>query len=164
VTDLLQRVEENIQNRRLLERGQTILVAVSGGLDSMALLHSLHKLSSRHQWKLTIAHFNHQLRGRSSDADEKLVRKTAAAMRLPFVAGRANVKEFAQQSKTSVEMAARKLRHDFFARVARERKIRVVALAHHADDQVELFFLRILRGAGGEGLAGMKNHARSSAA
>jgi len=156
VTDLLQRVEENIQNRRLLERGQTILVAVSGGLDSMALLHSLHKLSSRHQWKLTIAHFNHQLRGRSSDADEKLVRKTAAAMRLPFVAGRANVKEFAQQSKTSVEMAARKLRHDFFARVARERKIRVVALAHHADDQVELFFLRILRGAGGEGLAGMK--------
>ena len=82
-------------------------------------------------------------------------------MRLPFVAGRANVKEFAQRSKLSVEMAARKLRHDFFARVARERKIRVVALAHHADDQVELFFLRVLRGAGGEGLAGMKWRAPS---
>ena len=95
-------------------------------------------------------------------------------MGLPFVAGRANVKEFAQKSKLSVEMAARKLRHDFFARVAKERKIRVVALAHHADDQVELFFLRVLRGAGGEGLAGMKwrspspvdskYHARSSVA
>jgi len=66
------------------------------------------------------------------------------------------VKEFAKKTKLSVEMAARKLRHDFFARTAKERKIRVMALAHHADDQVELFFLRVLRGAGGEGLAGMK--------
>jgi len=156
VTDLLQRVEENIQNRRLLEPGQAVLVAVSGGLDSMTLLHTLHELSSRHRWKLTVAHFNHRLRGRSSDADEKLVRHTAAALRLPFVAGRASVREFAQKSKLSVEMAARKLRHDFFARTAMERKIRVVALAHHADDQLELFFLRVLRGAGGEGLAGMK--------
>ncbi len=122
----------------------------------MTLLHTLHELSSRHRWQLTVAYFNHQLRGRSSDADEKLVRQTAAAMRLPFVAGRANVREFAQKSKLSVEMAARKLRHDFFARLAKERKIRAIALAHHADDQVELFFLRILRGAGGEGLAGMK--------
>jgi tRNA(Ile)-lysidine synthase len=156
VTDLLQRVEENIQNRRLLKRGQAVLVAVSGGLDSMTLLHALHELSSRHRWHLTVAHFNHRLRGRSSDADEKLVRQTAAALRLPFIAGRANVREYAQKSKLSIEMAARKLRHDFFARAAKERKIRVVALAHHADDQVELFFLRVLRGAGGEGLAGMK--------
>ena len=156
MTDLLQRVEQNIQYRRLLKRGQAVLVGVSGGLDSMTLLHALHKLSSRHRWRLTVAHFNHQLRGRSSDADEKLVRQTAAAMKLPFVAGRANVREFAQKSKLSVEMAARKLRHDFFARTAKERKIRVIALAHHADDQVELFFLRLLRGAGGEGLAGMK--------
>jgi tRNA(Ile)-lysidine synthase len=161
VTDWLQRVEENIQNRRLLKSGQAVLVAVSGGLDSLTLLHTLHELSSRHRWKLTVAHFNHRLRGRSSDADEKLVRQTAAAMRLPFVAGRANVKEFAQKSKLSIEMAARKLRHDFFARLATERKIRVVALAHHADDQVELFFLRVLRGAGGEGLAGMKWRAPS---
>jgi tRNA(Ile)-lysidine synthase len=156
VSDLLQRVENNIQDRRLLKHGQAVLVAVSGGLDSMTLLHTLHELSSRHQWKLTVAHFNHQLRGRSSGADEKLVRQTAAAMRLPLAAGRANVREFAQKSKLSVEMAARKLRHDFFARAAMERKIRVIALAHHADDQVELFFLRVLRGAGGEGLAGMK--------
>ena len=122
----------------------------------MTLLQALHKLSSRHRWRLTVAHFNHQLRGRSSNADEELVRQTAAAMRLPFVAGRANVKAFAQKSKMSIEMAARKLRHDFFARTAKERKTRVIALAHHADDQVELFFLRVLRGAGGEGLAGMK--------
>jgi len=161
VTGLLQRVEQNIQNRRLLQRGQKVMLAVSGGLDSMVLLHTLRRLSSRHRWRLTVAHFNHQLRGRSSDADEKLVHQTATAMKLPFVAGRADVREFARISKLSIEMAARKLRHDFFARVANERKICIIALAHHADDQVELFFLRVLRGAGGEGLAGMKWRAPS---
>ena len=154
--DLLQRVEKSIQNRRRLKRGQTVLVGVSGGLDSMTLLHALHKLSSRHRWKLTVAHFNHRLRGRSSDADERLVREAAMALKLPIVVGRANVRKFAKKSGLSVEMAARKLRHEFFVRAAKERGIRVVALAHHADDQVELFFLRVLRGAGGEGLAGMK--------
>jgi tRNA(Ile)-lysidine synthase len=156
VTDLLQRVENSIQNRKLLNRGGKILVAVSGGLDSMVMLHALEKLSARHKWKISVAHFNHQLRGRAGDADENLVRKTATKMKLPFVFGRADVRKFAVPSKLSVEMAARKLRHEFFSRAARARKIPVVALAHHADDQVELFFLRLLRGAGGEGLAGMK--------
>ena len=122
----------------------------------MALLFALHSLAGKWRWKIVVAHFNHQLRGRSSDADEKLVRKMAAALGLPFVAGRADVAGFAKKSKLSVEMAARKLRHEFFARIAGERKIFSVALAHHADDQVELFFLRVLRGAGGEGVAGMK--------
>jgi tRNA(Ile)-lysidine synthase len=156
VTDLPQRIEHSIQNRKLLKRGQKILVAVSGGLDSMVLLHALKKLSAKHKWKITVAHFNHQLRGRASDADEKLVRKTAAEMQLPVVVENADVKQFAAQSKLSIEMAARKLRHEFFARAAQRKKIKTIALAHHADDQVELFFLRVLRGAGGEGLAGMK--------
>jgi tRNA(Ile)-lysidine synthase len=161
VTDLFQLAEQNIRNRKLLKRGQAILVAVSGGLDSKTLLHVLHALSARHRWKLTIAHFNHQLRGRSSNADEQLVRKTAMSLKLPIVVGRANVREFAQKSGLSIEMAARKLRHEFFVRAAKERGIRVVALAHHADDQVELFFLRVLRGTSGEGMAGMKWHSPS---
>ena len=156
MTDLFQHVEQTIQSRRLLKRGQAVLAAVSGGLDSMTLLQILHALSTRHCWKLAVAHFNHQLRGRSSDADEKLVRQTAVALKLPLVVDRANVRKFAESSKLSIEMAARKLRHEFFVRAACERNISVVALAHHADDQVELFFLRALRGAGGEGLAGMK--------
>ncbi len=163
MTSLLQRVEQNIQNRQLLKRGNKTLVAVSGGLDSMVLLFALISLAKKWRWKITVAHFNHQLRGRDSDADERFVRKTAAALKLPFVTGRADVKQFARQSKLSIEMAARKLRHEFFTRVARERKISAVALAHHADDQVELFFLRVLRGAGGEGLAGMKWRAPSPA-
>ncbi|MGO8839025.1 MAG: tRNA lysidine(34) synthetase TilS [Limisphaerales bacterium] len=163
MTGLLKHVELSIQNRRLLRRGDRVLVAVSGGLDSMALLHVLHQVATRHRWRLTVAHFNHRLRGCASNADENLVRRAAAALKLPFVAGRADVKDFARQSKLSVEMAARKLRHEFLARTARQRKISVIALAQHADDQVELFFLRLLRGAGGEGLAGMKWRSASPA-
>ena len=122
----------------------------------MVLLHVLHSLAQINRWQISVAHFNHHLRGHASAADEKLVRQTAAKLRIKFFAGGAGVKAFAAQSKISLEMAARKLRHDFFAQIAREQKISTVALAHHADDQVELFFLRLLRGAGGEGLAGMK--------
>jgi len=156
VSDLLQRIAKNVRDHRLFERGDMVLIAVSGGVDSMALLHLLRALSRMYHWKLTVAHFNHQLRGRSSNADEKLVRQTASAMRLPVVVGHADVRRFAEKSKLSIEMAARDLRHEFFARAAKQRGAREVALAHHADDQVELFFLRLLRGAGAEGLAGMK--------
>jgi tRNA(Ile)-lysidine synthase len=152
-----------IQGRRLFKRGEKLLIAVSGGIDSMVLLHALKILSAKHQWILVVAHFNHRLRGRASDADKRLVRKTAAAMRLPVAVGSADVKAFAAKLKLSLEMAARKLRHEFLAQVAQKQKIKTIALAHHADDQVELFFLRLLRGAGSEGLAGMKWHSPSPA-
>ncbi len=122
----------------------------------MVLLHTLKILSAKYKWKIVVAHFNHQLRGRASDADEKLVRRIAAKMKLPVVVENADVKSFAKKSKLSIEMAARKLRHEFFARTARKRKIKTIALAHHADDQVELFFLRLFRGSSSEGLRGMK--------
>jgi tRNA(Ile)-lysidine synthase len=161
VSDFFQRLENRIRSRDLLSRGQKILVAVSGGADSMVLLHALNSLAGKWRWKISVAHFNHHLRGRSSDADERLVRQTAAALKLPVVVGTADVKQFANKSKLSIEMAARKLRHEYFARMAREWIISTITLAHHADDQVELFFLRLLRGAGGEGLAGMKWRAPS---
>ena len=163
VNEFLQRAETEIQKRQMLPRGQKILAAVSGGADSLVLLHVLHSHAPKYRWKISVAHFNHRLRGRASDADEKLVHRTARKLSLPFYVAGADVKKFAAQSKISVEMAARKLRHEFLARVAREQKNSVVALAHHADDQVELFFLRVLRGAGGEGLAGMKWQSSSPA-
>ncbi len=83
-------------------------------------------------------------------------------MGLPLVVGRAAVKELARKQKLSLEMAGRGLRHGFLARTARQRHIPTVALAHHADDQLELFFLRLLRGSGGEGLAGMRWRTRSA--
>jgi tRNA(Ile)-lysidine synthase len=156
VSYLLDQIEQSIRARRLFRPGQRILVAVSGGADSVVLLHLLHELARKHRWQLTAAHFNHRLRGRSSDADERLVRCVAERLKVPFLTDGADVRAFARAQKLSLEMAARKLRHDFLARAAARRRIPSVALAHHADDQLELFFLRLLRGSGGEGLAGMK--------
>lgn len=129
----------------------------------MVLLHLLHDLSQTYGWKITVAHFNHQLRGRSSNADKRLVEKTAAELGLKLRVDRADVKTFAKTNGLSTEMAARKLRHRFLARTAKKLKIKTIALAHHADDQVELFFLRLLRGAGSEGLSGMNWKSNSSA-
>src|SRR5205814_10668984 len=89
-------------------------------------------------------------------ADEQLVRRRAAELKLPVLVQRANVRAFASRHKVSLEMAARKLRHDFLARAALKYDMRSIALAHHLDDQVELFFLRLFRGSGVSGLSGMK--------
>ncbi len=122
----------------------------------MVLLDLLHQLSVEHGWHLAVAHFNHRLRGRASDADERLVKMTTARLGLRCFAARADVRAFSRRKKLSLEMAARQLRHDFLARTARRLKIKNIALAHHADDQVEHFFLRLFRGASGRGLAGMR--------
>jgi tRNA(Ile)-lysidine synthase len=155
------RVGETIERQRIFHQGQTILLAVSGGVDSMVLLDLLHRLAPPFGWRLVVGHFNHQLRGAESDADEQLVQQTAASMGLPFWAGRGDVRACQMELQVSVEMAARKLRHDFLAAAARQFQATVVALAHHADDQLELFFLRLLRGAGGQGLSGMKWRSQS---
>jgi tRNA(Ile)-lysidine synthase len=152
----LHRLQLDILAFRLLPRGGKILVAVSGGLDSMVLLQALSHLAPAQGWQLTVAHFNHHLRGLASAADERLVQQTARALKLPVIVGRANVRQAARKAGISLEMAGRERRHAFLARAARRRRIPLVALAHHADDQVELFFLRLLRGASGQGLAGMK--------
>ncbi len=156
MSELVSRVAETIRIRQLFRPGQRILVAVSGGVDSIVLLHLLDQLARRYRWQLTVAHLNHQLRGRSSDADERLVRRAAVRLKLPVAVGRADVRNLAHRGKLSLEMAARKARHDFLAATAVRRGIPTIALAQHADDQIELFFLRLLRGSGGEGLAGMK--------
>jgi tRNA(Ile)-lysidine synthase len=159
-------VQAAIDQHRLFRPRERILVAVSGGVDSMVLLHILHALTrkaggraraaSARSWLLCVAHLNHALRGRSSDADERLVQRTAKTLGLPFVSERAHVKAFARESGISIEMAARQTRHEFLARAARKLHCRKIALAHHADDQVELFLLRLFRGSGLDGLGGMK--------
>src|SRR5437773_117248 len=108
----------SILSRRCLRRGQAALVGVSGGLDSMVLLHVLHGLSLKHHWRLVVAHFNHRLRGKDSDADERFVREAASKMKLEFIASHGDVRAFARRKRISIEMAARKLRHDFFTRTA----------------------------------------------
>jgi tRNA(Ile)-lysidine synthase len=161
MTDLNDRIER--ASAELFSRGQRILVAVSGGVDSMVLLHALHRLAAPQQWRLTIAHLNHGLRGRSSDADQRLVQQVTRKLGVPLIAERADIRAIAATGKSSIEMVARRVRHEFLAHAAKQNKIPAIALAHHADDQVELFFLRLLRGAGGDGLSGMEPVAASPA-
>jgi tRNA(Ile)-lysidine synthase len=154
--ELSQRVEASIAARHLLGDGQRVLVAVSGGLDSMVLLDLLRGLAAKHRWRLVVAHFNHRLRGAASDADERFVGRAAKRLGLDFVCERWARDRQKAIKRLGLEMAARLARHEFLARSARLHKTSTIALAHHADDQSELFFLRLLRGSGGEGLSGMK--------
>ncbi|MCO5051389.1 MAG: tRNA lysidine(34) synthetase TilS [Verrucomicrobiae bacterium] len=163
MNSLPEQVARLIQQQKLFAAGERILVAVSGGLDSMVLGTVLRELAPRFGWRLRVAHFNHQLRGRASAGDERFVARWAQRYQLPFYSGRGDVAGLAARSGLSLEMAARQLRHEFLARTARRFKCPTIALAHHADDQVELFFLRLLRGAGGEGLGGMQPVAPSPA-
>jgi tRNA(Ile)-lysidine synthase len=156
VNDFLQRIRQSILDRRMIPDAAPAVVAVSGGVDSMVLLRVLAELASTHRWPLTVAHFNHQLRGAAADADERFVARAAQKLGLRFVSERGDVKALAAARKISVEMAARELRHRFLAQTAKNLGARHIFLAHHADDQVELFFLRLLRGAGTQGLGGME--------
>lgn len=141
--------------RRLVARGGTLLVAVSGGMDSMVLLEVLRRVAPEHGWRLAVAHFNHRLRGAESDGDAALVREVAAKWGLPHFEESWRHEDDGRVGKHGLEMAARLARHEFLARAAAAAGGKTVALAHHADDQAELFFLRLFRGAGGEGLGGM---------
>ncbi len=153
--EFVAQVATAVRQRGLLAHGADVLVAVSGGVDSMVLLRVLHTLAAGQGGRLVVAHFNHRLRGAASEADARFVRRAARRLGLACVVEAGDVRGLARARGWSVEMAARELRHEFLVRTARKMSLGVVALAHHADDQVELFFLRLLRGAGG-GLAGMK--------
>ena len=152
---LVSKVQANLQAHDLIAKGGSLLVAVSGGADSMVLLDLLRQVSSEMVIKLVVAHFNHQLRGQASDFDEKLVQQYCAQHDLRFVNGRGDVRAWSKEKKISTEMAARELRLKFLADTAKATGCDRIALAHHADDQVELFFIRVFRGSGGDGLAGM---------
>ena len=152
---LAERVGDIIRVQRSFPGSGGIVVAVSGGIDSMALLHLLATPALGLRDRLVAAHFNHQLRGAESEADATLVAQAAKHLGLPIESGSGDTRQLAAESGDGIEAAARQLRHGFFARLAK-RLDAVVALAHHADDQVETFFLRLLRGAGDRGLSGMQ--------
>jgi tRNA(Ile)-lysidine synthase len=129
------------------------LVGVSGGRDSVVLLHGLLGQGYR---KLVVCHFEHGLRGRAGKADARFVERLAAKHGLKFELGSAKVATLAGRRKQSIETVARHERLAFFQRVARRRRCRKIFLAHHADDQVETFLLNLFRGAGGRGLGAMR--------
>jgi tRNA(Ile)-lysidine synthase len=135
--------------------GDRVAVAVSGGADSVALLHLLLELQAKLGIVLSVAHFNHQLRGRASDADEKFVAKLAAKHGLDFHVARADVAAKARSEKANLEDAARRARYSFFKRLVSSDYANKVAVAHTADDQAETVLAHVLRGTGLPGLGGI---------
>ena len=150
-TELLERAPRSV----LPSPGERVLCAVSGGLDSMCLLHMLDARRKERGGQVIAAHFNHRLRGETADRDEEFVRETCEAWGIPLAAGREDVREYAKREGLSLEEAARVLRYGFLRRTAEELKCGRLYTAHHADDNAETVLLNLVRGTGLTGLTGM---------
>lgn len=144
-----------LQTEGLLRAGQRVGVAVSGGGDSVALLMLLAELRAKLGIVLSAVHFNHKIRGKASDADEKFVAALAEKLGVTLHVGQADVAAEAKREKTNLEDTARRARYGFFERLAQQGVVDIVATAHTMDDQAETVLARILRGTGIPGLAGI---------
>ncbi|MCC2684425.1 MAG: tilS [Paenibacillaceae bacterium] len=153
--DLAGRVERLIEHHRLFSRKDSIVVAVSGGPDSAALLHILLILSAAWEWRLIVAHMNHGFRGEESDAEEAFVARWTADLQLPCEIGRCDVPGYAAASGQNPQLAAREKRYEFLRQTCFKYGAPRIALAHHADDQAETVLMRLIQGAGPAGLAGI---------
>src|ERR1035437_9700972 len=138
-----------------MRAGDRVAVAVSGGADSVALLRVLLELRTELGIVISIAHFNHGLRGEASEADDAFVAELARQYDLEFFCVRGNVRDHALTSKLSVEAAARELRYCWLTSLAETHKLDEIATGHTLDDQAETVLLKFLRGAGTRGLAGI---------
>ena len=152
----LSTVSANFTQHDLIVAGHTQIVAVSGGNDSVALLHILCELRASLGLRLHIATLNHGLRGEQSKHDLKFVEQLAKDCQLPFTGGHANVQRLAAEQGMGIEEAARKARYDFLARVAVQEGADCVVVGHHAFDQAETILMHIIRGSGLHGLRGMQ--------
>jgi len=152
---LIRRVQSAIEKQGLVQAGERVGVAVSGGADSVALLLLLMELRKHLGIVLSVAHFNHQLRGKQSEEDEKFAAKLATKYELPFHVGRADIGGEAKRKKANLEDTARRARYDFFAELVQDERLDKVAVAHTSDDQAETVLAHILRGTGIAGLGGI---------
>ncbi|MCT8136386.1 tRNA lysidine(34) synthetase TilS [Anaerobacillus sp. CMMVII] len=148
-------VNSFIKKHSLLFRGATVIVGVSGGPDSLALLHFLKSEEKRMNLRIIAAHVDHMFRGDESAADYAFVEDYCNKESIEFEGVHINVRQYQEQHKLSSQVAARECRYDFFSSVMNKHGAQVLALAHHGDDQVETMIMRQIRGAQGFGLAGI---------
>jgi len=152
---MLNHVEKTILKYNLLQKNDRILVAVSGGADSLALLHCLYALKSKYDLILIVAHLNHMFRGTEADRDAEYVKNIADKLGLQSVIEKANVPEILEQGNFSPQEGARVVRYDFLVKTAQTFSCNKIALGHHKDDQAETVLLNLLKGAGLDGLKGI---------
>ena len=144
---------QNIDAKKLIRAGQKILLAVSGGIDSMVLMH----LFENSGYDYGVVHCNFQLRGEESDGDEKFVREQVQMHGIPSFFKTFDTTEYARLNGISIEMAARELRYNYFHKIRLKYDYDLIATAHHQDDLIETFFLNLSRKTGIKGLTGIKD-------
>ena len=149
---MLDQFRSFIRDNHLIRKSDKILLTVSGGIDSVVML----DLFIRAGYNCAIAHCNFGLRGTESDGDEDLVRQLAYKYGVKFFCKRFNTEEYAEDESISIQMAARKLRYDWFEKVRKSHPYDLIATAHNQDDVLETFFINLSRGSGIRGLTGIK--------
>jgi tRNA(Ile)-lysidine synthase len=152
---VIEQVRKYVLHHGLLSAGDRVAIAVSGGADSVALLRTLLELRTELGIVISVAHFHHGIRGAEADADQQFVAELALSYELPFHLGLGDAPAHAREHGLSLETAARDLRHQWFAKLLAEGKADKIATAHTLNDQAETVLMRVLRGAGARGLAGI---------
>ena len=148
---LLAQFSQHINSNFQFLKNKKLLIAISGGIDSVVLTHLLCQL----KFDISLAHCNFHLRGQDSVKDEKFVKELAEQLSMPVFTRSFATIEFAQKEKLSVQMAARKLRYSWFNLILKEKELDFILTAHHADDNLETFIINTIRGTGLEGLTGI---------
>ena len=152
---MIKRFIDGCLKHKVFKAGEKIIIAVSGGADSLALADLLCRARQRFKLELTVAHYEHGLRGAESIADADFVKRFADSLSLNCIVEHGDVRSYAREHRQSIETSARILRHEFLERVRSRLNYDEIALAHHADDQAETILMRLLRGTGSTGLAAM---------
>ncbi|MEA3560925.1 MAG: tRNA lysidine(34) synthetase TilS [Candidatus Omnitrophota bacterium] len=151
----IKKIEKTITKYNMLSEGDKVLIGVSGGPDSIALIYLLYYLKDNYSLKLYVTHLNHMIRGAQAREDAAFVRNLANELRLPIVVKSEDVPYFVRENKLTLEQGARIIRYKFFFESAKRIKADKIALGHNADDQVETVLMRIIRGTGLQGLGSM---------
>ncbi|MCX7761993.1 MAG: tRNA lysidine(34) synthetase TilS [Candidatus Kryptonium sp.] len=156
IRDFINRFREFIQKNKLISPKDKIIVAVSGGVDSIVLLDLLNELKNQLKLELIVAHFNHKLRGEESDEDENFVKAFASQLGLECYVRSEDTREYCKTKKISIQEGARELRYNFFETLRLLKGFDKIAIAHNANDNAETVLLNLFRGSGVSGLAGIQ--------
>lgn len=150
-----QKVLRFIIENELNSPGEKVLVALSGGPDSVFLLHFFNKFKNKFKIEIGAAHINHRLRGNDSERDELFCRAICDELSVPFYILRKDIKSYSKKNKISLEVAGRKIRYEFFEKISSENKYDKIVTAHNADDNAETVLLNLIKGTGIKGIAGI---------